>query len=616
MNAAAQLARRLGGDALVLGAGSVVTVVLAFVNVAVVTRQLAPAAFGELAVYYVFAALLTILYGLCSLQGTLTWVFGSSGEEEVDDEAQQRAPGQDKRRALTTGLTITVGIVVLGTAVVWLAAEPLAEVLLGATGDPQTLVLAAVSAAVGAVWRLVSNVQRFSGRSASFAALLNVRPVLVLVCTVVILADGGGVDDVIAATVLGTVLSIAVGLIATLPNYAPSLGRADIVPILTSGAVYTPLVVFVWIVQNADLYILSQFASNSEVGVYRLANRAASVVSYAVSALLIAWVPMSRTSLFDAARKERGTTGLGRLFLMYYVLTGAGLVLITSVGADVLASVAPASYSEAAKLIPTVAVGFFVYGLFVVIYRSASFPRRRRRYFSLSGLAAATLLTAGPFLAKQYGSQGIALAVILSFSIAAAGMLVLSERGPTPLDLEWWRLTGALLLAVACYGVDVGGRSLLGDGAILPAAAAGTAYAGLLVWLGLLPREHLRILLSVASSMFKRGPATKELAALRTPDRLALQPFFARPGPGERTDADFSEAVRILRTLADRPGNSADDAAIGRYLLSGEPSAELELRRQDLRRRGVDPLELHELEEVVVRLRRSSPRMSWEDPPT
>lgn len=615
MNVAAQLARRLGADALVLGTGSVVTVVLAFVNVAVVTRHLPPAEFGELAVYYLFAALLTILYGLCSLQGTLMWVFGSSGEEEVEDESTQRAPGTDKRRALTTGLAITFGVVGFGTVVVWLTAEPLAHVLLGAAGNAQTLVLAAVSGAVGAVWRLVSNVQRFGGRSAGFAALLNVRPVLVLICTVAVLADGGDVREVIGATVVGTVLSIVVGLIVTLQSYALALGRADIVPILTSGAVYIPLVAFIWIVQNADLYILSHFAPNSEVGVYRLANRVASVVSYAVSALLIAWVPISRTSLFDAARKERGTTGLGRLLVTYYVLAGAAVVLITTVGADVLAGVAPASYSDAAELIPTVAAGFFAYGLFVVIYRSASFPRRRRRYFTLSGVAAATLLSTGPFLAKHFGSQGIALGVILSFAIAAAGMLVLSERGPTPLALDWRRLTGALVLAAACYGVDIGGRSFLGDGAILPAVAAVTAYAGLLVWLRLLPREHARALLAVSRSLLKRSPATTDLRTLRASDRLALERFFGRSATGKRSDADFQEAVTALRALAGRRGNTAHDAAIGRYLLGGDASAEREMRRQELRRGGVDPFELHELEGVVTGLRRGSSRIAWEESP-
>ena len=50
-----------------------------------VTRFLGPAEFGQLALLLVFAAFLTVFYNVGTLQGTFIWVFGSAGEEDVDN---------------------------------------------------------------------------------------------------------------------------------------------------------------------------------------------------------------------------------------------------------------------------------------------------------------------------------------------------------------------------------------------------------------------------------------------------------------------------------------------------------------------------------------------------
>ena len=100
--------------------GAVIGFVLALVSIAVVTRFLAPAQFGQLALLLIFAAFLTIFYNVGTLQGTFLWVFGSAGEEDVEDDSGESSQAGTKRKALGTGLIITVAIItVVGTRSSW-----------------------------------------------------------------------------------------------------------------------------------------------------------------------------------------------------------------------------------------------------------------------------------------------------------------------------------------------------------------------------------------------------------------------------------------------------------------------------------------------------------------
>src|SRR4051794_6117404 len=97
--------------------GAVAGFVFGILSIAVLTRLLSLAEFGRLALLLFFAAMLTLFYNAPSLQGTLMRVFGA-GDDESGEIEDDEALASDKRKALTTGLTVTVATVLVGTAVV------------------------------------------------------------------------------------------------------------------------------------------------------------------------------------------------------------------------------------------------------------------------------------------------------------------------------------------------------------------------------------------------------------------------------------------------------------------------------------------------------------------
>ena len=72
-----------------------------------------------------------------------------------------------------------------------------------------------------------------------------------------------------------------------------------------------PIIISIWIAQNVDIYTLSCFAPEDEVGLYRLANRMGAFLDYFTAALFMAWTPLRGSSTFAAAVPERGKDALG-----------------------------------------------------------------------------------------------------------------------------------------------------------------------------------------------------------------------------------------------------------------------------------------------------------------
>ena len=603
--------------------GAVIALFLALVNVAVITRFLDPAEFGELALLLTYSAFLTVLYNLGTLQGIFMWVFGASGEEDMGEDTTESATGS-KRRALGTGLVTVLGIAAIGTALVVALAPRLADLILGDSSKADLILIAAASGAAGAVWRLVSNILRMERRPRDWVILNAVRPVLVLGVAIPLVASGGGVEGAIIGTAVGSWLSVGVGLAVTWGNFELALDRNDLVMIFRRGALYVPIIMSFWIAQNVDLFALSKFAPDVEVGLYRLAGRFGAFLSYFSSALFMAWSPLTRTPTFVAAHEQRGRHQLGGTFLTYYVLGGSLLVLALAVGADALVRIAPPSYADAAPLIPIVAAGFLAHGLLIAVYRVSKFKRKRPIYVGCALLSAAIFIPTALWLIPWLGAYGAALTVIVSFLAGVAVLTYFSQSGGEPLNIEYGRIGGGLALAGVCLLVAKGLGALIGEWG--PVVEVGTLalYLILLAVSGVLPRDELKAIWAVLRSALSSRPRhlslTDELEKLPPNSVVAL-----RAGVDSRwkvtTMAAVSkndpstlptDLVRMLRRLEGVELTTDRDEEIGRYLFSDLPVAERDALARVLWSQDVDPADVHRLERTVEELGRL-PQEAWEE---
>jgi O-antigen/teichoic acid export membrane protein len=606
--------------------GAVIGFVLALISIAVVTRFLAVAEFGQLALLLTFAAFLTIFYNVGTLQGTFVWVFGSAGEEDVEDAGGESSQAGTKRKALGTGLIITAAIVVVGTLLVIPLSPWLARSMLGDSGQADLIVIAAISGAAGALWRFVSNILRMERKPKRFVMLQSVRPVLVVACVIALTASGGGVKGAILGTTIGGLASVLIGVVATRHAFVLAIDPHHARMILRRGGIFVPILISLWIAQNVDIYALSFFTNNDQVvGLYRLASRFGAFLDYFTAALFMAWTPLAQTSTFAAAIQTRGKEALGGKLLSYFAMIGLFLILAMTAAADGLVRIAPPAYAAAAPLIPLLGGGFLAYGLFISVYRLSSFPRKRAAYVGAAITSAIVFLGSAPIFVPWLGAYGAALCVINGFVVAAAGLTYLSQRGPTPLEIEWRRIAGCFALAsVAVAIARVLGPAVGGTGDLLIEAAAVVLYIVGLFVTGVITSEDReaarRLFRMILPSRWVRSPEIEDglrqlgpenVTALEkiivrgwTPSML-VHPLDARPGETE------ARMVALLRRLEEDSEPTEHDARIGEYLFEDMTIAEHdELGRTLWEEDEVDPADLHSLESLIRKLH-GLPKRAW-----
>jgi O-antigen/teichoic acid export membrane protein len=617
------LGARLTRDTGLYTSGAFAGFVLAVINVAVVTHYLPPGEFGQLALLLFFAALTTIIYNLGTLQGTFMWVFGASGDEDVDDDESVGA--HDKRKGLGTGLIVTLLICAGGTAVIAAFSSQFAELILGDSSDGDLIVIAAASGAAGALWRFTTNVLRLERRPYAYVSMSLVRPVLVIGITIPLVASGGGVSGAIAGTAIGSVAALPVALLVTWRSYALALDRQDLRMILRRGAIFIPVVASFWIAQNVDLYALSKFATDTQVGLYRLAGRIASFIHYFSSALFMAWTPLARTLSFRAAEKEHSREVIGGTMLTYFVLGGMLLILGLTVTADGLVRIAPSSYADAAPLVPLLGGAFLAHGLLVAVYRVARFPGKRTYYVISAMVSAAVFIGLSFVLIPWLGATGAALSVMAGFLFAALGMTFLSQHGPKPVAIDYGRITGTILIAGVCLVLARGAGALAGDWQPLAEVIALLLYPVLLSVTGVITRDQrhqIRVVLKQALSRHRADPETeRRLRALDDEDLAELElvtvggwalDTLAASDPGTEPSAISIRLVRSLRRVAGIDSASEHDERIGEFLFSDLAVAERDAISRALLSSEVDAGELHTLERTVESLRKL-PKSFWDE---
>ena len=89
-------------------------------------------------------------------------------------------------------------------------------------------------------------------------------------------------------------------------SWSPVFDPAEALAIYRKGAIRVPLVLSMWVVGYADIFILSRFVSDTDLGTYTLASRAAFLVAVLPGGYRKALRPLQKTTMFQAVEDEYG----------------------------------------------------------------------------------------------------------------------------------------------------------------------------------------------------------------------------------------------------------------------------------------------------------------------
>lgn len=600
----------------VFAIGMMAIVPFGIASLAVTTRFLEPADFGRLAILFAIASVVTVLAGLGVFQGTLIVVYGAVDDDEggdadtAADSAEVQQPEEtaaERRRILGSGLLILVAMATALCLAVALVGAAVAVALLDSSWIGAIAWMAA-SAWAGAIWRVVHQVPRMERRPARWSALQFLRPGLVLAGTVAALAAGLGIEGVLMATAAGTLLAAGFAFLISRRCFRFEPRLADATMLWRKGRDWVPLTLASVLQANASVLALGALASPASVGLFQVANRIAQIPSYFADGFLTGWPAMERSPISIAAKDRKGRREYSASVFTLFCLITLALLFAVSVLSGVLIHIAAPSYDSAATLIPIVAASYGAHAVFRGAYRATSFPARRWWYMLLHLLWIAPYAGVAAVLMRFDASYGVAIAQLMAGVVVSVVFVAVDRRGPQPTPFEWRRLGIALLVACACAGlahllpVPSTVRAALSVGALV-------AFPVFLVLTRTLPREQLRAVWAIAAALLPRRLRRRELrsrlAALPEPEREAVvlvvcerqDPERAARRIGAAKDLVLARMVRGLRRVSGGGEATPVDHLIGDYLLHPGSTIERDAWAAHLRAAGVDPLQLHVLEE-------------------
>jgi O-antigen/teichoic acid export membrane protein len=275
--------------------------------------------------------------------------------------------------------------------------------------------------------------------------------------------------------------------------------------LLRFGLPTVPAEASVYALSIIDRYYIFHHRSPALAGLYSIAVKLAGAVAFIVRAFQYAWPPLAY-SVRDDAEAAR----LYGLVTTYYLLVSglvvAGLALL---GRWVLRLLAAPSFFGAYRALPWVALGWALYGLWVVFLVIAGRAQVTTRNFpaALAGLVANVVLLL--VLVPSLGIAGAGIALCGAYVVMIAVMHVLTRRAFAA-TFEWRRL---VQLAVVLGGMSAAGDLLLpthGVVGLMTRAAVLAAMPLVLLGTRFAHRQELeqaRGLLSRATRRVAREPA-------------------------------------------------------------------------------------------------------------
>ena len=633
-----QVPQRAGGTGTALGArliqhssvhlgGLFLVHLLTFASALVVAHYLGPADFGRFGLLLFLASLITLIFKIATKRGTYMQVFGGDDDDDDDDEEDLSTVG-DRDRILGNGIVLTILLVFVVTALEWPFSGSIADLLLGDGSDGILVVWATLAGGFEGVWTLTSNVVRLERRPVAFVVLSAVRPILLLIAVVALVAAGTGLEGAIAAWAIGTAASSLIAMVAIRRSYEAGLDPAIAGSIIGRGYVRIPIIVSYWSVGHADKFIVSRFVSPTDLGLYQLASMTGFLLAAVPAAFFKAWRPLKRTMTFAAVDDHYGVGVARGAMLTYFGLTCITALLAVTLFAPAIVRLAPSSFADAAALIPMLAAGAVMPYVLRAMNKAGTLKSKRRFYTYSVVAGAITFVALAVALVPWLGMVGAPLAMVIAFGLASIFLFRRSQVGNKPLKVEYLPLAGAAALALLAGGAYY----LVDPEPFLLQAALATAlllaYLLAAVLAGVVPRLHRGALVEAVRSAARRSrhrfDPESALGDLDPDERAVLRMAVAEGVPvdeigaaGANGEAGGERVVRILRRVAAERASVAaqpteHDAKIGDYLFSTASVATRDGIAQGLLAQGVASADLHALESVRDELERA-PAKAWGD---
>jgi O-antigen/teichoic acid export membrane protein len=450
--------RRLGQHSAVYGLGGMLSRILAVLLLPLYTSYLGTAGFGKIELINALVTVLAVVLQLGIGSAFFRFYFDSK------DPARRIV-------VVRTSFWFTMGMATFGLVVGLVFAQQIGD-LLKLGNDPNLVRAGFVALWAQTNYQQLTALFRVEERSTAYV-IASIANILITVGMTVLLVVGlhKGATGAVVGNFVGTLVVYFVLLVYRRYQLGFQFDRRLLREMNRFGMPLVPSALALWAINFIDRFFVQVYKGQSELGIYSLAVRIASVIAFLMIAFRLAWPAFAYSIEDDHAAKRAYSYVLTYLLFVCCWLS----VALGTLAPWIVRILAPKhGFQSADEAVGILCFATTAYAGYTVL--SIGVGRARRTQFNWIITGAAALLNVGLnfWLIPDYGFVGAAVSTAAAYVALFVGMTLNAQR-VYPVPYQWRRVLtlSAVAIALTAFGYEL--RSF-------PVAVAITALYPVCLW--------------------------------------------------------------------------------------------------------------------------------------
>ncbi len=473
---AANPLRRLLQFTVIYGAGEVANNALAFVLVPVYTRLLNPGQYGQLEVFNRTLEMLNIFAAVGIGMAAMRSYFG-------------KEKGEGDASVFSTAMVFAVTNSLWMAAILSAAAGLISQLLLGSTLHAWLFRLTFSILIFEQGFGMVRTYLKATGKPVLYSVLSvgkYAATMGLIICFLLYL--GREVKYVLMAMLIANVAFFLPSAAVLLSRIGLRVSWPGLKRMLVFGLPFVPGGVLLFILNNADRFLLIAMAGQNEAGLYALGYRMALVpVMLLLVPFQAAWGPF----MMEKGETPEGPALFATILSYLTAVCCFASLVLALFAREVIAIIAAPAYAEAYRVLPPVLLGYTFWVVSVILDAGIYITRRTAWKPFLLAAGAGANIVLNLLLIPRFGMMGAAYATAAGFFVFVVCTAAVSAR-LYPVPYEWGRVLLSIAGGAGLYAVSVV-APVRGNAHVLLKVALAASYFGILRVAGFRLDRELRL---------------------------------------------------------------------------------------------------------------------------
>lgn len=431
------MVKRFFKDSAIYGFGKFLSYGIGFFLIPIYTRAFPPAEFGVVDLLNTVARLALLTIALEIAQAVIRFLADAKSQEE---------------KVAYSSTALWFSVVVYGVFVVigWLGADSFSRFVLAEDGQQDVFRVALLMIWASGIFNLLQNQLRWQSKSTRYTLVSILDTVISLGLTIIFITLlKSGIIGVFWGQTIGLVVGGALAYWFSRHDFALIFDWTKLREMLKFSLPLVPSGVAVFVYLYIDRITINALMSISDVGIFGVGYRIASIVSLLMFGFQISMMPL----IYQHYREPATPRNLARIFR--YFVAGALLMVIglSLFARELLTLLTTPAYYGAWMVIPLLVPATVLSGM--AMFAPGLSIAKRTGMIALINITGAILNTLlNLLLIPYFGIEGAALATLMT-TASVFGLFLYFSQKTYPVPHAWRQLSLGVLVTIALVALGL-----------------------------------------------------------------------------------------------------------------------------------------------------------------